>query len=147
MPNDGTTRRGVVKERPAKSPSRICNLAHLDKRTSGDTKGAGIWGDSLGAISHIKLSQDAFRGNPPVFLLPPVSLLVGFPDTSLPHSTPRRTPRRTKNTGRKHLHGWRFAGFWNRPRHFVHLQALSRRCLAWPNCQGPDGPWPYLPAA
>ena len=24
-------------------------------------------------------SQGAFRGNPPVFLVPPVSLLVGFP--------------------------------------------------------------------
>ena len=42
----------------------------LDKRT-GDTEGAGIWGDSLGAISHIKLSQGAFRGNPPVSLVPP----------------------------------------------------------------------------
>ena len=37
-------------------------------------------GFQLGAISHIKLSQGAFRGNPPVSLVPPVSLLVGFPD-------------------------------------------------------------------
>ena len=28
------------------------------------TEGAGIWGDSLGAISHLKLRQGAFRGNP-----------------------------------------------------------------------------------
>ena len=49
------------------------------KGTSGDTEGARIWGDSLGAISHIKLSQGAFTGNPPVSLVPPVSLLVGFP--------------------------------------------------------------------
>ena len=34
----------------------------LDKRTSRDTEGAGIWGDSLGDISHIKLSQDASKG-------------------------------------------------------------------------------------
>ena len=31
----------------------------------------------LGAISDIKLSQGAFTGNPPVSLVPPVSLLVG----------------------------------------------------------------------
>ena len=43
-------------------------------------------GDSLGAISHIKLAQGAlcitcaFRGNPPVSLVPPISLLVGFPE-------------------------------------------------------------------
>ena len=49
-------------------------------KQAGITEGAGIWGDSLGAISHIiKLSQDAFRGNPPVSFVPPVSLLVGFP--------------------------------------------------------------------
>ena len=48
------------------------------KRTSGDTEGAGIWGDSIGTISHIKLSQGAFRGNPPLSLVAPVSLLVGF---------------------------------------------------------------------
>ena len=30
-------------------------------------------------ISQIKLSQGAFEGNPPVSLVPPVSLLVGFP--------------------------------------------------------------------
>ena len=53
----------------------------MDKRTSGDTEGAGIWGDSLGAMSHIKLSQGAFRENPPVSLVPPVSLLVGFPES------------------------------------------------------------------
>ena len=46
------------------------------------TEGVGIWGDSLGAISHIKLSQGAFRGNPPGSLLPPVSLQVGFPETN-----------------------------------------------------------------
>ena len=33
-----------------------------------------------GAISHITLSQGAFRGNPPASLVPPVSLLVGFPE-------------------------------------------------------------------
>ena len=43
-------------------------IRSLDKRTSGDTEGAGIWGDAPGAISHIKLSQGAFRGNPPVSL-------------------------------------------------------------------------------
>ena len=65
-------------------PRRHAGCGHigiLDKQTSGDTEGAGIWADSLGAISHIKLSQGAFRGNPPVSLVPPVSLLVGFPDT------------------------------------------------------------------
>ena len=50
----------------------------LDKRSSGNTEGAGIWVDSLGAISHITLSQGAFRGNPAVSVVPPVSLL-GFP--------------------------------------------------------------------
>ena len=39
-----------------------------------------IWGDSLGAMSRIKLSQGAFREIPPVSLVPPVSLLVGFPE-------------------------------------------------------------------
>ena len=43
---------------------------YLDKRTSGDTEGAGIWGDSLGAISHIKLSQGASSNG---------GSLVGFP--------------------------------------------------------------------
>ena len=57
------------------------HISHdFDKQTSGDTEGAGIWGDSLGAISHIKLIQGAFRGNPPISLVPPVSLLVGFPE-------------------------------------------------------------------
>ena len=41
-------------------------------------EGVGIQGDSLGANSHIKLS--AFRGNPPVSLATPVSLLAGFPE-------------------------------------------------------------------
>ena len=45
----------------------------MDKQTSGDTEGAGIWGDSLGAISHIKHSQGL-----------PVSLLVGFPEFCCP---------------------------------------------------------------
>ena len=56
------------------------NIASEDKRTSGDTERAEIWGDSLGAVSRIKLSPGAFRGNPPVSLVLPVSLLVGFPD-------------------------------------------------------------------
>ena len=43
-----------------------------------------MWGDSLGGISHIKLSQGAFRGNPPVSLVPPVFLLVGFPEQCRP---------------------------------------------------------------
>ena len=53
----------------------------LDKRTSGD--GYGGSGDAGGfpwRHSHIKLNQGAFRGNPPVSLVTPVSLLVGFPD-------------------------------------------------------------------
>ena len=52
----------------------------FDKRKSGDMEGAGIWGDSLGAISHIKLSQGHLRGHFPVYLVCPVSLLVGFPE-------------------------------------------------------------------
>ena len=56
---------------PGGNPSPAAR--NLDKRTSGDT-GAGTWGDSLGAISHIKLSQ----GASPVSLAPPLSLLVGF---------------------------------------------------------------------
>ena len=51
----------------------------LDKRTSGDTE-VDREGFQLGAFFHIKLSQGAFRGNPPVSLVPPVSLLVGFPE-------------------------------------------------------------------
>ena len=47
---------------------------------AGIRRERGYGGDSLNAISHIKLSQGAFRGNPPVSLVPPVSLLVGFPD-------------------------------------------------------------------
>ena len=52
-------------------------------------KQAGLWRERgyggiplapLRAISHLKLSQSAFRGNPPVSLVPFVSLLVGFPD-------------------------------------------------------------------
>ena len=72
--------------------AKICNASHrsarfrvgivpcslLDKRTSGDTEGAGIWGNSLGAISHIKLNQAAFGGSSPVSLVPPVSLLVSL---------------------------------------------------------------------
>ena len=54
----------------------------LDKRTSGDTEGGGTWQASLGAISHVKLSQGAFRANPPVFLVPPASLLVSLKDVS-----------------------------------------------------------------
>ena len=65
------------------SPCTVNLMQLLDKRTSKDTEGAGIWGDSLGAIFHIKLSQGAFRGNPPVSLVLPVSLLVGFPETCL----------------------------------------------------------------
>ena len=34
----------------------------LYKRTSGNTEGAGIWGVSLSAMSHIKLSQGASNG-------------------------------------------------------------------------------------
>ena len=52
-------------------------------QASGDTEGAGIWGDSLGAISHVQLSQGAFGafwGDPTLSLVPPVSLLVGFPE-------------------------------------------------------------------
>ena len=41
-------------------------FGHTNQRGYG---GAGIWGDSLGAISHIKLSQGAFRGSPPVALV------------------------------------------------------------------------------
>ena len=53
-------------------------LARANKRGCGGS--GNIWGgDSLGAIAHIKL-QGAFRGNPPVSLVPPVSLPVGFPD-------------------------------------------------------------------
>ena len=60
----------------------------LDKRTSGDTEGAGIWGDSLGAISH-KLSQGACTGeSSTVSLVPPVSLLVGFPEYAAKTSEP-----------------------------------------------------------
>ena len=59
-------------------PSR--NAMNLDKRTSGDMEGAGIWGDSLAAVSHIKLSQDAFSGNPPVSLVAPMSLLMSTQD-------------------------------------------------------------------
>ena len=62
---------------------RICLLRK--RRGSGQTNkreyGSGdMGGFQFGAISHIKLSQGAFRGNPPVSLIPPVSLLVGFPD-------------------------------------------------------------------
>ena len=54
----------------------------------GDTEGPGQtvlggYGFQLGAISHIN-SQGAFRGNPPVSLVLPVSLLVGFPETNAP---------------------------------------------------------------
>ena len=51
----------------------------LDKQTSGDTQGAGIWGDSLGAISHMKLSQVALRQNPPVSLVPTCIPASWFP--------------------------------------------------------------------
>ena len=64
-------------------PGSVAYEILLDQTEFGQTNkrgyGAGIWGDSLGAISQIKLSQGAFRGNPPVSLVP-LSLLVGFPD-------------------------------------------------------------------
>ena len=50
----------------------------LDKRTSGDT-GAGIWGDSLGAIFPYQ-SEVQLGGILSVSRVPPVSLLVGLPD-------------------------------------------------------------------
>ena len=56
-----------------------CSPAEIGQTNKRDTEGAGIWGDSLGAISHIKRSQGAFRGDPPVSLVAPVSLIVGFP--------------------------------------------------------------------
>ena len=37
---------------------------HLDKRRSGDTEGAGIWGDSLGAISSNSRSELSQRSEP-----------------------------------------------------------------------------------
>ena len=40
----------------------------------------------------IKLSQGVFRGNPPVSLVSPVSLLVGFPDKA--HQRPTRSSSR-----------------------------------------------------
>ena len=95
----------------------------LDKRTSGDTEGTRIWGDSLGAISHIKLSQGAFRGNPPVSLVPPVSLLVGFPE-----SHPKKIPS-NKNTplcrsqaciGKTQAGG-------------LHLNLPASKSMAWPS--------------
>ena len=56
----------------------LCPFLLLDKRTSGDTEGAGIRGDSLGAMSHIKLRQGASNGGilNRINLVPPVSLLV-----------------------------------------------------------------------
>ena len=50
--------------------AQVCWHIPLDR--SGDTEGAGIifWGDSLGAISHIKL-RGAFTGKSPVSLVPP----------------------------------------------------------------------------
>ena len=64
---------------------------------AGIRRGAGMWGDSLGANSHIKLSQGARRGNPPISLIPPVSLLVGFPDLPLSEHVAFPSPRwRTK---------------------------------------------------
>ena len=54
----------------------MLDIGQTNKRGYG---GSGDMGDSLGTISHIKLSQGAFRGNPPVSLVPPVSLLAGFP--------------------------------------------------------------------
>ena len=68
--------------------------------------GSGDRGDSLGAISHIKLSQGAFRGNPPVSLVPPVSLLDGFPDHGLELEScqssagPRSALRKRKSASR-----------------------------------------------
>ena len=76
----------------------------MDKRTSGDAEGAGIWGDSLGAISR-KVCPGAFRGNPPVSLVPPVSLLVGFPEI-LAFARPRPQKQATTcelATGRESL--------------------------------------------
>ena len=47
-------------------------------------------GFQLGASSHIKLSQGAFRGNPPVSNWFPL-LLVGFPDSCQPATPPLPT--------------------------------------------------------
>ena len=48
-------------------------FGQTNKRGYGES---GEREDSLGAISHIKLSQGTFRGNPRESLVPPVSLLV-----------------------------------------------------------------------
>ena len=52
-----------------------------NKRGYGGSRDMG--GFQLGAISHIKLRQGAFRGDPPISLVPPVSLPVGFPDAAV----------------------------------------------------------------
>ena len=95
----------------------------LDNRTSRDTERAGIWGDSLGTISHIKLSLGAFRGNPPVSLVPRVSLLVDFPDMPPEASSRLLLPslQATGTVSRK-----------------TTAQAWKRRCLGFPDQQRRD---------
>ena len=59
-------------------PSGTSMVNLLDKQTSRDTEGAGIWGILLVPFPTSKLVK-----NPPVSLVPPVSLIVGFPEGGL----------------------------------------------------------------
>ena len=96
---------GYGKQKGTTPNKGMISFGQTNKR---DTEGAGILVDSLGAISHIKFRQGAFRGNPPVSLDLFVSLLVGFPDwlavSSFPFTLRGSNPQ---TTNPNHQLAWR----------------------------------------
>ena len=58
---------------------RVSTSADMDAERAGPDM--GIWIPTWRHFPFFKPSQGAFRGNPPVSLVPSVSLLVGFPDS------------------------------------------------------------------
>ena len=58
------------------------NIMAWTNKQAGIRRERGIWGDSLGAISHVKLKVKVHQKGESsrIQLVAPVSLLVGFPD-------------------------------------------------------------------
>ena len=88
---------------------RPASLLFWTNKQAGIRRERGCGGIPLGPCP-IKLSQGAFRGNPPVSLIPPISLLEGFPVSFPPKS-------------QKHLRG-----FVRLPRHAcARLEPMTRQ--------------------
>ena len=94
----------LPQRRPLQNNWSHTHLGLLLTRTSGDTEGAGIWGDSPWHHFPIKLRQGEFVGNPPLSLVAPVSLLV--PPVNIPIPT-----KMTKMDGAPKTPKWDPIGF------------------------------------